>query len=307
MGDTPIRKLTRAGPRRRSPRVLLFLLLLLLILIPFSSGGAAIHAVVVQGPKVTTIPPAGPTGTSITLSGAGLAPSTAYIALVPTSSRPAGLQIAGFNTTSNGLIPSYVTAIIPVIPTCTLLPRTTYPACTSPASNPSIGELGSGIPINLFDTVTSSIDASGTFLPQARMTTNVTVASTGHPIVVTATGLYSKSVYLVIFGAATTNGNTQGIPVGGLETTANGTSSGTFIIPNTSNNQKYVVQLYRTQFKLGTNYPFELANPPTLVGGSVPSRCTISTSTLVPGIPSQSGRHNGVEIQYTNTQACTVT
>jgi hypothetical protein len=229
-------------------------------------------------------PSAATVGSTVGITGSGLAASTVY---------DLGVSQAGTGTSGT---PS----------TCSLsgLHSAIAPASIAGTfTSSSTGQVPSGVGVTLTDTPTFDDGEQGTlyciftytpalfgtstptgtaqFLLQASAALNMTSAPSGHNVVITAHGLVASTGYNILFAPYVTGafGAIGGTIVGAILTNTNGAGTATFTVPS-----NYLTQSGSQGVATGTSYTIQLqttgdtdvalAAPPTVSVGSVGGQCT---------------------------------
>jgi len=258
-------------------------------------------------------------GSSVAISGTGLAGNTAYdlgvseaglgssstpstCALTGTGAASPPTTVAGtFTSTSSGAVPAGTSVAITDMPTFAGLEQGTL-YCTF-AQTPATfgGTTATGV---------------AQFLLQASANLNMTTAPTGHNVILSAHALNAGAGYNIIFAPYTTSSGVTGTVVGAILANGQGAGSGTFTVPTTiqtssgaqavSSGQGYTVELQ----KVGTTSGVAIASPPTLTVGSVSSSsCNTTTCVTANGSPTQTtiGSNKATQSSFTNNSNAPIT
>jgi len=235
---------------------------------------------------LSVTPTVGNVGTTLTLTGTGLSPTTTYYVDVSTSLTPStATQRAVFTTDASGNVPSGTALAFPALATSgtTGYPEqgTTFNAIAFTATQ--------------FLTPTGGGTASGTFVLQSAVTLSSSTATPGSTVTLTATGLLTGSAtYAIVFGYAVTSSTTySGTTVGAF--TANSVTGGgtqAFTVPSYASAGAYTIQLVRISTPssctscstaLGV-----LAIPPTLTVTTAPTGAINTSTFTTSGTPTES-------------------
>jgi len=258
-------------------------------------------------------------GSSVAISGAGLAGNTAYDlgiseAGLGSSSTPSTCALTGagmasppttvagtFTSTASGGVPAGTSVAVTDMPTFAGLEQGTLYCVFSQTPATFGGTTATGV---------------AQFLLQANANLNMTTAPSGHNVILSAHGLNTGAGYNVLFAPYTTNSGVTGTVVGAILANSQGAGSGTFTVPSTiqtssgaqavSSGQGYTVELQ----KVGTTSGVAIASPPTLTVGSVSSSsCNTTTCVTANGSPTQTtiGSNKATQSSFTNNSNAPIT
>jgi hypothetical protein len=215
---------------------------------------------------VTIAPRSGYAGTTVTVSGSGLAKGKKYELDFN------GHKVGAFGATARGTVPTGVTFVVPETPT-----------------SGAKGEMGTKLPVAVVTKAVKEANAEAPFELQASIKVDVMTAYLGQRVNAAATGLLPNDTYQLVMLSTVFHA----CPAGILETDANGSGTTVFVIPGYLGPGMYRVDLMHKR----DGYPTMQVPPPLPVIGYSPDALVASAPTSV-GSPNHPGV---VTIPFKNT------
>jgi len=273
--------------------------------------------------NVNALPTVAHTGSSVTLSGTGLAASTSYeVTLAAGNLAPDNQILATFTTDASGNIPAAATFTVSSLPSGVAVPINGIPASSiSPApctdlTNPATQYPEQATVYNIYLQTASeygtatSYDGTGTLVVAGSVALNMTSAPAGHAVTLSAVSLCATTTYNIVYNYAENSqaNGYSGSVVGALLTDNNGAGTAVITIPASASAGAYPIQLVRVgtaASQLGV-----LSVAPTLTVSTVGTTSCQSTSCLtVTGSPTQTtlGQQPALAVTYTNSANAQVT
>jgi hypothetical protein len=252
----------------------------------------AITALINVSPTVANV------GSTLGLSGGGLAPATTYYVSIASKSSELSIgsvTLAQFTTDASGNVPSGSSLKFPAAPSDDDHEAGTAYTVFVSTGKQSIDGVNSG---------------TGTFVLQGALFLNATAAPAGHVVSVTGSGLGAGETYNIVFNYAQTSSGTSftGTVLGAFSTNSLGAANSAFTVPAGAAPGTYVVQLQDLD---GDQSLGVLSIPPSLtVGGTTGNAvCSDTTCMSISGTATlvNQGTFKAISVSYVNNSNQTQT